>query len=285
MEVLGAPIVATSQISVQTTGTARLNSPTPASSAVRSASTAPTLSSLASDVAGEACSPGGLVTLEGSGFTDQNAQQAASFPLPTSLAGIRVTVNGEAMPLLFASSAQINFQCPALPEGSALEIAVEGLSGPVAAPIRATMQAAAPDVFSLGQTSQGVVQIAGTNQLAMEPTGGIPSRPVHPGESMTIFASGLGETQDPVSVGVPAPLDRPVLSKNNVSVVFDNTETVLGVSSLVPGTVGVFQINVQTPLDARTGSAIPMSVRVTLPDGRVVESNAVTIAIAPETSR
>jgi len=285
VEVLGAPIVTVSQISVQTAGMATLNSPTPASRAVRGASTSPTLSSLASDVAGEACSPGGLVTLQGSGFTEQNAQKAASFPLPTSLAGIRVTVNGEAMPLLFASSSQINFQCPALPEGSALEIGVEGLSGPVASPISATMQAAAPDLFSLGQTRQGIVQIAGTNQLAMEQTGGIPSRPVRPGESVTIFASGLGETQDPVSVGVPAPLDHPVLSRNNVSVVFDNTEVVPGASSLVPGTVGVFQINVQTPLDARPGSAIPLSVRVTLPDGKVVDSNAVTIAIAPETSR
>ena len=285
VEVLGAPIAAGSQFSVQTTGMSRRSSPALASGAARNLSTAPTLSSLASDSASEMCSPGGLVTLKGSDFTNQEAQRATSYPLPTELAGARVTVNSEAMPLLFASNSQINFQCPALPEGSALEIAVEGGSGPVALPISATMQAAAPDVFTLGGTNQGIIQITGTNELAIEQTEGIPSRPARPGESVTVYASGLGETQDPVSVGVPAPLDRAVVSRNKVEVVFGDAGAVSGVATLVPGTVGLFQIEVRTPLDASTGLAVPLSVRVTLPDGRVVDSNAVTIAIATETSR
>ena len=108
---------------------------------------------------------------------------------------------------------------------------------------------------------------------------------MQPGESLTIFASGLGETLDPVSVGVPSPLDQPVMSRNKVSVVFGNNEVVSGVSSLVPGAVGVFQIDVQTPLDAPTGSTVPLSVRVTLPDGRVLDSNVITVAIGRNTSR
>ncbi|MBZ5676601.1 MAG: hypothetical protein LAP61_20375 [Acidobacteriia bacterium] len=282
VEVLGAPIAQASP--VQTTGVSKLKSVALVSGAAGSASSAPTLSSLPSDVAGEVCSPGGLVTLKGSGFTDQDAQQATSYPVPTQLAGIRVTVNGDAMPLLLASSSQINFQCPALPEGSALQIAIDGTAGSLA-PISTTMQAAAPDLFSLVGTNRGIVQIDGTNELAMPTTEGIPSRPVHPGESLTVFASGLGETQDPPPVGFPAPSDHPVLSRNKVNVVFGDNEVLPGVASLVPGTVGVFQIDVQTPLDAPVGSAIPLSVRVTLPDGRVLDSNVVTIAIAPAASR
>jgi uncharacterized protein (TIGR03437 family) len=284
VEVLGAPIVLTPQFSVSMTGTAKPKSIAAVSGAVGSQSTAPTLSSLPSDVAGEACSPGGLVTLKGSGFTDQAAQQSTSYPLPTQLAGIRVTVNGQAMPLLFASSSQINLQCPALPEGSALQIAIVGASGS-SAQISSTMQAVTPDLFTMVGTTQGIVQIGGTNELAMQTTEGIPSRPVRPGESLTIYASGLGETQDPVLVGSPAPLDRPVLARNSVSVSLGNAEVATGVASLVPGTVGVWQIDVQVPVDAPAGPAVPVGVRVTLPDGRVVGSNSVTVAISPGVSQ
>ena len=174
VEVLGAPVAAGTPVSMMTTGAAKLRSVGAANGAVGSTPSAPTLSSLPSNMAGEVCSPGGLVTLTGSGFTVQGAQQATSYPLPTQLAGVRVTVNGDAMPLLFASTSQINFQCPALPEGSALQIVIDGAGGTVA-PISTTMRAAAPDLFSLAGTSQGIVQIDGTNELAMQTTQGIPA--------------------------------------------------------------------------------------------------------------
>src|SRR5271154_4015282 len=56
-------------------------------------------------------SPGELATIFGSNLAD-SAQQAGGFPLPRSLAGATVYVNQAAVPLLYVSETQMNFQVP-----------------------------------------------------------------------------------------------------------------------------------------------------------------------------
>ena len=53
----------------------------------------------------------GLATLFGTNLADTQAW-AASVPLPTTLGGAQVLVNGAAAPLIYASPSQINFQVP-----------------------------------------------------------------------------------------------------------------------------------------------------------------------------
>ena len=80
------------------------------------------MSNTASGLPGDSCSPGGLATLTGSGFTTQAPTSASSFPVPTQLAGVQVMVNGMPAPLLMVSGSQVNFQCPVLSSGSQLTI-------------------------------------------------------------------------------------------------------------------------------------------------------------------
>ena len=111
------------------------------------------LSNTASHIPGDVCTPGGLATLTGAGFTTQDPEKATSFPLPTRLAGIRVKVNGQPAPLLLASNSQVNFQCPQLVSGSSLNIALETENGASTSTIQSTMQPAAPGVFTLDATA------------------------------------------------------------------------------------------------------------------------------------
>ncbi len=55
--------------------------------------------------------PGGIISLFGSNLASSTAS-ADSIPLPTTLAGTTLRLNGVAAPLFYASPTQINFQTP-----------------------------------------------------------------------------------------------------------------------------------------------------------------------------
>jgi len=226
------------------------------------------------------CSPGGLSTLSGKGFTTQDPQKATSFPLPERLAGVQVLVNGAPAPLLFVSDSQVNFQCPLLAPGSPLQISVEGEDGASTALGESAMQAAAPSLFTVDSTSsQGVVLIGTTNEIAMPKTNGLASRPARKGEFVTLYANGLGEVTAGVPVGTPAPADRLVSLSNKVSLMVGGVEIEPAFAGLASGTAGLFQVNVKIPQNVPFGPAIPLYIKVVLADGSVVASNTVSIAI------
>src|SRR5579863_7717698 len=56
-------------------------------------------------------SPGELASIFGTNLAD-SPEQATGFPLPKTMAGATVYVNNAPVPLLYASSSQINFQVP-----------------------------------------------------------------------------------------------------------------------------------------------------------------------------
>ena len=231
------------------------------------------------------CSPGGLATLFGDGFTTQGSQSSISFPLPTQLAGVRLMVNGDPAPLLFVSDSQINFQCPLLPPDSSLDVAVEAENGVLTSLGQSSMQAVAPSLFTYDEASQGVVLIGTTNEIAMPKTDGIPSRPARTGEFVTIYANGLGEVVDGVPTGTPALLDRLAPLRNKVSVVVGGIAIEPAFAGLAPGTTGLFQVNAQLAQGVPIGPAIPLYIKVTLADGTTFASNTVSMAIDDQASQ
>jgi uncharacterized protein (TIGR03437 family) len=81
-------------------------------------------------------------------------EAAQSFPLPTSLAGTTLTVNGVPAPLLFVSPTQINFIVPAtVTPGQALIIAASPTGTYALGEVE--IAAAAPAIFSADSTGKG----------------------------------------------------------------------------------------------------------------------------------
>ncbi len=249
------------------------------SSVSSAASAGATMFDPASGVAGDVCSPGGFASLSGEGFTSQDPQKAASLPLPTSLANVQVKVNGEAAPMLFASASQVNFQCPRRTPGSPLDVTLVAENGSAMTAASSTMAAAAPSVFTIGETTQGVIRIASANQIAMPKTEGTPSRPASPGEDLEIYVDGLGGVMNAVPVESAATDDH-IQLRNQVRIFIGDVQISPASAEFAPGAPGVFQIDAQLPHDVPTGLAVPLHVQVLLPDGSVAESNQVTLAIA-----
>jgi uncharacterized protein (TIGR03437 family) len=270
VEILPAP-------SAQTTSL--LNAPV----AEESPGGAVALSNAASGAAGDACSPGGLAAIFGTGFINGNAQQAASGPLPRQLAGLQVKINDAAAPLVFVSDSQVNFECPQLPAGSPLHVVLESENGNLST--ESVMRTATPGLFTIDSTDQGAVLIGGTNEIAMPKTDRFPSRPVRHGEYITIYATGLGEVADSVPAGTPAPLDRTVQLKNQIKIVAGDVEIDPSFAGLVPGTVGLYQVNAQLPPEIAAGPAVPLFIEVILPNEASAMSNIVTVAIENDTAR
>jgi uncharacterized protein (TIGR03437 family) len=225
------------------------------------------------------CSPGSLAALMGANFTVADPSPTSRTPGTTKLEGVQVKVNGAAVPLLAVTGQQINFQCPVLPPGTPLTISVDTASPSSLDPIQAIMAESTPGIFMVNAQSQGAVLIAGTNQLAMPVTDGMPSRPAKIGEYLTIFASGLGPVAENVAAGTTAPIDHTVATLDRVTVVLGGIEFEPSFAGLAPGQAGLYQVNVELAANAALGDSVPLYIRVNHPDGTTTTSNAVTVAI------
>jgi uncharacterized protein (TIGR03437 family) len=214
--------------------------------------------------------PGGLAVLYGIALSKSTA--LATLPLPTELAGTSVELNGTPVPLLYVSPGQVDFQVPweATPGKSSIRVRI---GDTVTATEPVTIATYAPGVFSADQSGSGqaLIYIAGANVMAA-PTGAFPgSRPVKRGEYIAIFAIGLGPVTNPPATGAaPADLSSlmnpaPIVSVGGLSTIGTIIPYVMPApifAGLIPGAVGVYQINVQVPQIAASGDAVPIRVVV-----------------------
>jgi uncharacterized protein (TIGR03437 family) len=196
------------------------------------------------------------------------------------LAGVRDKENGSPAPLLFVSDSQVTFQCPASADNSRIEVTVES-EQEVLSVIDDVFFEASPALFTLDSfhPTQGAVVISSSNELAMPAVEGVPSRPAKRGERISIYANGLGLPEENVPVGAPAPLDRLFRVQNTTRVVVGGINVDPIFAGLAPGSIGLYQINIDIPEGVPAGEAVPLQVEVTLSDGRIVLSNTVTLAI------
>jgi uncharacterized protein (TIGR03437 family) len=237
-----------------------------------------TLANAVTGEAGNACSPGGWASLLGAGFTAQKPQTAASVPLPQSLGGVSVKINGQPAPLLLASAEQVNFQCPNAPAGTVLDVQVTTESNKTWTLAKRTMSAAAPAIFTLADTDHAVVQIGASNELAVVSDPATTGRPARAGEVVRIYASGLGETVQQLAQGLPAPIDKLFPLANKVTVLWNGIEVEPLFAGLAPGTVGVFQVDLTVPAGATTAT-VPLLLRIELPNGSTLLTQPTVVPV------
>jgi len=226
-----------------------------------------------------------MATLVGSGFTVQGLHQAAVVPWPTQLAGLRVTFNGTDAPIVATTDTLIQLQCPVFTAGTPISLTVEAGSGQSTDALQFVMQEATPGLYKIDGANQGAVIIAGTNQIAMPATDSVPSRPAKRGEYLVIYANGLGPVQELLPAGTPAPVDHLIRTTDQVAVVIGDVELPPSSSSLAPGQVGLYQVNVQLTSDVPIGDSVSVYVKVVLGNGTVVKSNTVTVAVQDSDSQ
>ena len=218
-------------------------------------------------------SPGSVVSIFGSGLA--TGLVVADGPsLPTSLGGVSVTFDGLTAPLYFVSPGQINAQVPFELTGATAQVVVNN-SGSRSEPRSLTLALLDPAIYSLGQAGpgQGAILIANSTVVA-GPVGSVPgARPARPGESIVIYANGLGAVTPPIGNGVnscggPCAPDGSNLTLRRVvttpSVFIGDVEIPardILFAGLAPQFVGLYQVNVTLPANVPIGNAVSVIIR------------------------
>jgi uncharacterized protein (TIGR03437 family) len=199
--------------------------------------------------------PGSLISVFGRNLNPTNIA-TQEIPLPTAIGESCLTVNGSAIPMLFASPGQINAQLPLHIEGRATMTLYT--PGGVSDDYYLNLLPAAPGIFHSGTagpvTGIPVVVKASNQELVT------PSNPIHSGDQIVIYATGLGATSPEVEAGTPAPSSPPALTVLAPDVRLGNVPLAVSYAGLAPGQVGVYQIHAQAPSRAPVGTEVPLSV-------------------------
>lgn len=181
-------------------------------------------------------SPGSLVSIYGTSLAGAIGG-AASTPLPNSLNGVSVTVNGATVPLLYVSPGQINFQLPFETAPGTASATVTSGCGPSVA-VSFPVAAAAPYLL-LGAGGDALVQ----NQ---DYSFNSPSNPAPKGSIVTVYLIGIGPLDKPVATGAATPVDyfNATLPSHALIGGFDTNIKFLG---MTPNFVGLTQANLEVP--------------------------------------
>ena len=212
-----------------------------------------------------ACSPGSVTSLTGRWLAAPGSSLADPSGSSLELAGTRVTVNGQAVPVLFSSPARVSFLCPAWDTGTPLAVVVETAAGSSDL-LTATMLAATPTLYSLdgsGQ-NQGLISFAETTDLAMPRNYEVPAHPAQAGDRILIWATGLGAAD---------------VASGAVVLKLGDANAELELVQPVAGYAGVYTIQARVPAASPQGDSVPVQLEVSTPDGLRLTSNTVTLAI------
>jgi adhesin/invasin len=208
-------------------------------------------------------SPGAAQTIFGS-YLASSTQTASTYPLPTSLAGTSVMVNGIAAPLFYVSPSQINFQMPsATGEGSShIVVTTNGGSSSAVTPSIAPVQPGLyiyPDLRAKALNQDLTLHTAQT--------------PIAAGQYVVLYLTGFGPTTPPVPDGQPAPSNPLAYVNGAVQATIGGLPAPVAFAGLAPGFVGLVQVNAQIPSGLSPGDQ-PVFVSV-----NGVPSNAGVITV------
>jgi uncharacterized protein (TIGR03437 family) len=218
----------------------------------------PAISKVVSAADGSApVAPGGLISVYGSQMSPVNIA-TSQIPLPTALGQSCLVVNGTPIPLLFVSSGQINAQLPFNLAGNAT-MSIHAPAG-ISNSFNFNIQGAAPSIFMSGtagpETGLATVVRADDGQLIT------PTNPIHYGDTLVIYLTGMGTIFPAVNAGLAAPMSPLSWVTDAPTLTLGGSPLTLLYAGLVPGYIsGLYQINATVPSTGVTqGLSIPLVI-------------------------
>ena len=212
-------------------------------------------------------SPGSLATLFGTNLAASlvTASVTGGAPLPMSLAGVSITVNGRPAPILAVTSTQANFQVPweTAPGSADIVVSVNDSAGnTLAVPVLT----AAPGIFS---DSSGRA-IAQNSDYTLNTA----SNPAKAGSPILAYLTGSGPVNMAVSDGAAASATPLASAMSQASALIGPLPAQVMFTGLAPGFVGLTQMNIVIPPSLATGD-YPLTVTIA---GKT--SNAGTVSVS-----
>ncbi len=194
--------------------------------------------------------PGEIAALFGNALTAGATQAATSQPLPTTLAGTQVRINGVEAPLFYASPTQVNFQVPRNTSATTLNPSVQSSTALIEVIsngqlIRAgafQIAPAVPAIFTLTQNGTGEAAALDGLTGALGPfnakqANGQPN-------VIAVFGSGFGADATDVDGNVSGSFQATI----------DGNPVTVGYAGRAPGFTGLNQINMTFPANITSGT-------------------------------
>jgi uncharacterized protein (TIGR03437 family) len=205
------------------------------------------------------CSPGAIASLEGRWLVD-GITAADPTGQSLQLSGTTVSINGEAVPLLYASATRVDFLCPDSVPGAALEIVAQTQQA-ASQPVQTIARDVTPGIFSVdgSGTGQGTIWHATGLGLAMLRNYQYQGQPGQASDPVIVYATGISRAA-------------------RISVKLGGMEVVPDSVAPAPGLPGLSRVAFTVPKGA-AGNTVTLSLVVQASDGSLVESTEVSIAI------
>ena len=202
--------------------------------------------------------PNSIVSIFGSGLAwstqGLTAGDIVNGALPVELNNTRVLVLNNPAPLMYVSDSQVNFLVPSdqLDGDVQIQVVREGVNGPK---ITVTLVDAAPALF---QTAAGYAIAAHLDNSVIGP-----GSPAQAGETIVVYACGLGRTQPNPEPGV-IPQNAAVIQRlSDLKVYLGGTAmdpASILYAGLSPGSAGLYQINLVLPANLGTDPEIRVAI-------------------------
>jgi uncharacterized protein (TIGR03437 family) len=162
--------------------------------------------------------------------------------LPVELNYVRVGAGGSPAPLFFVSDSQINFLMPPeqLPGNIHIQVITEGTYGP-------------DIVINLVDASPALFQTADGYAIAQHGIGSaliVADSPARPGETIVLYATGLGRTQRSTIGGEIPQYQSQILRLADLKVTIGGVPLEakrIAYAGITPGSAGLYQINLILP--------------------------------------
>jgi uncharacterized protein (TIGR03437 family) len=196
--------------------------------------------------------PGSLATAFVAGVLDDSgAVSAPGLPLPATLGGVSVTVNGVNAPVLAVANRngqeQVNFQAPFELRGQSAATVAVTRDGRASTAVSVPVADVQPALFTSDGSAAVVVHNADFALVTAQ-------RPLVPGEFAVVYATGLGRVQNEPVTGAAAPLAPLAATTGNVRLTLGGQPCDVQYAGLAPGFIGVYQVNFRVPQNAPGGT-------------------------------
>jgi uncharacterized protein (TIGR03437 family) len=193
---------------------------------------------------------------------------------PTALACVSVLVTGAGLPaqgmllpLAYVQVDQINAQAPVVPGTGPINLTVvinAGKPNELRSDVGTiNLQAFAPAFFVYPNSKSIAAQVGGSSAVIANPAVVAGGRPAKPGEVITLYGTGFGDTNPAVATGQvatgAAQLNNPITVTIGVTTLAAQDVLYAGLS---PGSInGLYQFNVRIPASAPDGD-VPVSIAI-----------------------
>lgn len=240
-------------------------------------------------------SSGAMVSIFGSDFQTSGRQRTAglgdyvngAYPTELGCAAVQVTGPGLAqavqLPISYVSPGQINAQMPEFSGTGPVTLTVlinpevaSGISSPVAT--LNSLQPFAPAFFVFPNSTSIAAEEAATGSLVANSSVVAGAAPANPGDIVSLFGTGFGDTNPFVPSGQLATGMATLVNQDPVTVTIGTTTLAPSdvlYAGLSPGSIsGLYQFNVRIPAGTPSGN-VPVSITI----GGVSTQSGVTIPV------